>query len=109
MQLVDLKNDPIDAKGLLGEGADPMTGILGAVIGETPAETKARVEEATKTANDLTGLVRKKKTKDAPAADAPTETATESKTETNGNGKRKAEDDAPVEDEAAAKKAKTDE
>lgn len=105
-QLVDLRNDPIDTKGLLGEGANPMTGILGAVIGETPAQTKARVEEVSKTANDLSGLVRKK-AKDAPApaaAAAPAEA-----TETNGNGKRKAEDDAPVEEESTAKKAKVDE
>lgn len=91
-----------------------MTGILGAVIGETAAETKARVEEATKTANDLTGLVRKKKAKDTPAADvapAATETEAAATTETKAdtNGKRKAEDEAPVEEEVAAKKAKTDE
>lgn len=97
-----------------------MTGILGAVIGETAAETKARVEEATKTANDLTGLVRKKKAKDTPAAtDAPVADAAPAATETEAtpttetkadtNGKRKAEDEAPVEDEVAAKKVKTDE
>lgn len=42
-------------------GADPMVGgILGAALGESSTETEARIEEAKKTATDLTGLVRKK-------------------------------------------------
>lgn len=88
-----------------------MTGILGAVLGESPAETKARVEEATKTATDLTGLVRKKKAKDSPATTtaAPEASTEEAKADTNGSSKRKAEDDASVEEEAAVKKVKTDE
>ncbi|CAM1501020.1 Fc.00g101820.m01.CDS01 [Cosmosporella sp. VM-42] len=104
-RLVDLRNDPIDAKELLGGDSNPLGGILGATLGESPAETKARVEEAKKTANDLTGLVRKKnKDEPAPAA-AP---APEAEAETNGNGKRKAEEPAPAEEEAAAKKAKVE-
>lgn len=95
VQLVDLKADPVDAKDLLGADANPLGGILGATLGESPAETKARVEEAKKTANDLTGLVRKKKP--APDAEAPA----------NSNGKRRA-DDEDLED-GAAKKAKTEE
>jgi hypothetical protein len=98
--LVDLKKDPIDASDLLG-GADAnaLGGLLGAALGETAEQTQARIEEAKKTATDLTGLVRKKKAKEEekPELAAP---AT--------NGKRKAEDDAPVAAESP-KKAKVEE
>jgi HAT1-interacting factor 1 len=94
--LTDLRADPIDARGLLGADAGPLGGILGATLGESPAETKARVEEAKKTATDLTGLVRKKKVASDPA-DAPA----------TSNGKRRAEDDDR--EDGVAKKAKTEE
>lgn len=81
-----------------------MGGILGESIAETPAEAKARVEEATKTANDLTGLVRHKKSK-ASSTDAGASPATNG-AET-ANGKRKADDDAEESD--SAKKAKVEE
>ncbi|KAH7148940.1 hypothetical protein EDB81DRAFT_481331 [Dactylonectria macrodidyma] len=102
-RLVDLRNDPIDTKGLLGDDANPLGGIFGAGTGQSASETNARVEEAKKTATDLTGLVRKKN-KDTAAAPAPA-AAPESET----NGKRKAEDSAedPAED-SAAKKAKVE-
>jgi HAT1-interacting factor 1 len=77
---------------------NPTGGILGATLGESPAEAAARIEEAKKTANDLTGLIRRK---------AKTDTATPAPTaSTNGsNGKRKAEDDA---EESDSKKVKVD-
>ncbi|KAM0240829.1 hypothetical protein ACHAP5_007813 [Fusarium lateritium] len=93
-RLVDLRNDPIDAKDILGADAGPIGGILGAALGESAAETKARVDEAKKTATDLSGLVRKKN-KDESTAGSDTES----------NGKRKAEES--VED-TEAKKAKVD-
>ncbi|KAM0424636.1 hypothetical protein ACHAPT_010162 [Fusarium lateritium] len=99
-RLVDLRNDPIDAAGLLGADATPLGGILGAALGESAAETKARVEEAKKTATDLSGLVRKKN-KDAPVP-APEPAAAP---EAESNGKRKAEEPA---EESEAKKAKVD-
>lgn len=37
-----------------------MAGILGQIFGETEAAKKARLEEASKGANDLSGLVKKK-------------------------------------------------
>lgn len=62
-----------------------MGGILGAALGESSTETEARIEEAKKTATDLTGLVRKK-------------------------DKRKAEDGAGEEEqEESSKKARTKE
>ncbi|KAK0386721.1 hypothetical protein NLU13_6556 [Sarocladium strictum] len=101
-RLVDLKADPIDAKGLLGDEANPLGGILGATLGESAAETKARVEEAKKTANDLSGLVRKKKA-------APAETAApEAAAPATSNGKRKADDDDEELENGATKKAKTE-
>ncbi|KAM0265012.1 hypothetical protein ACHAPA_008001 [Fusarium lateritium] len=93
-RLVDLRNDPIDAKDILGADAGPNGGILGAALGESAAETKARVDEAKKTATDLSGLVRKKN-KDESTAGSDTES----------NGKRKAEESV---EETEAKKAKVD-
>lgn len=78
-------------------GVNPAGGILGATLGETPAEATARIEEAKKTATDLSGLIRKK------AKPANVFTSTNG---TNGtNGKRKAEDDA---EESDSKKAKVE-
>ena len=97
-QHVDLKNDPIDTKGLLGgDASNPLGGLLGAQTGESAAQTQARVDEAKKTATDLSGLVRKKKpaaaTEDGSAAAA-------------SNGKRKAS--GAQEGAEEAKKAKVD-
>jgi HAT1-interacting factor 1 len=84
-------------------GGNPLGGLLGASLGESPAEAAARIEEAKKTATDLTGLVRhKKKPKDC-ETNAPEPSASTNDT----NGKRKADDDA--EDNDNAKKAKVEE
>ncbi|KAF3760492.1 hypothetical protein M406DRAFT_219096, partial [Cryphonectria parasitica EP155] len=89
-RLVDLRGPPIDVQSALGLG--PVGGILGAALGESAVETEARIEEAKKTATDLTGLVRKKgKPVPAPSSDSA-----------DGN-KRKAEEDLPMEDEASKK------
>lgn len=81
---------------------NPLGGILGASIGESPADAAARIEEATKNATDLSGLVRHKK-KPKSSEDA----TTEPNDSTNGaNGKRKAEDGN--EDSDSAKKAKVE-
>ncbi|KID97240.1 histone H1-binding protein, partial [Metarhizium majus ARSEF 297] len=86
-RLVDLKKDPIDASDLLGgPQANALGGLFGAALGESAAETQARVEEAKKTAADLTGLVRKKKAKEEEKPE-PAAPAT--------NGKRKAGDEVP--------------
>jgi len=78
----------------LGED-NPLTGLLGKAIGETPFDQTARVEEAKRNARDLSGLVRKK------AKEQPTQEPEET------NGKRKAEE--PVEGEEEAKKTKVEE
>lgn len=82
-------------------GGEGLGGILGAAIGESAAQTQARVEEAKKTATDLTGLVRKK-VKEEPK---PEETQANG-AESNGT-KRKAEEPAEADD--SSKKTKVEE
>jgi len=80
-----------------GAAQNALGGLFGAPAGS--AETEARIEEAKKTATDLSGLVRKKKAaKDEPAAAAAAET----------NGKRKAEEPAEAAAETDHKKAKVE-
>lgn len=99
-QLLDLRAPPVDINAALNgpagapDSINPMGGILGATLGESPAEAQARIEEAKKGATDLTGLVRRK-------AKAP-EAANGSSGVTNG--KRKAEDA----EEPETKKAKVE-
>lgn len=75
-----------------------MGGILGAALGESAEQTQARIEEAKKTATDLTGLVRKKAKEEPKPA--------ESQANGENSSKRKAEE--PAGDEAS-KKAKIEE
>lgn len=84
-------NDPTGTGTI--DGATPLSGILGSILGESAAEQKARLEEATKGAHDLTNLVKRKK----PAAEGRQEEL--QTTAANGNGKRKLE---PVEDQDEA-------
>lgn len=88
-------------------GGESVGGILGAALGQSAVETEARIEEAKKTANDLTGLVRKKG-KSAAAEGAPASTADEAEPQSGANNKRKAEDDVVMEDESS-KKPRTEE
>lgn len=80
-----------------------MGGILGAALGESAVEAEARIEEAKKTATDLTGLVRKK----GKAAASPAAVVEATTSEING-GKRKAEE-LEAEGGEAIKKARTEE
>jgi HAT1-interacting factor 1 len=89
---------------LFGAGGNPMGGILGTALGESAAQTEARIEEAKKTATDLSGLVRKKNKDDSKPTDPQVETNGH---EANGNGtKRKADDDGTEDEES--KKAKVE-
>ena len=87
VQLIELRQPPVSINDPTGTGgvdiANPLSGILGPILGESPAAQKARIEEASKDANDLTSLVKRKK----PTNDAFGE-ATESSLMTS-NGKRK--------------------
>ncbi|CAI4212244.1 unnamed protein product [Parascedosporium putredinis] len=108
-RLVDLRGPPINLeetlygdKGIAGS----LSGILGAAAGATSAEKQAAIEEAKKTATDLTSLVRKKQKDEAkPPQEAEASNGAKG---ANGesNGKRKAEDDAEPEE---LKKAKLEE
>lgn len=76
------------------DDANPLGGILGSILGESPAAQKARIEEAAKGANDLTGLVRKKQpatskqpqANGAAAAEGAAPTSTKRKAEDDGEG-----------------------
>ena len=93
--MTDLRNDPIDAKKLLGGDDNPVSGLFGAMTGESAAQAKTRADEATKNATDLSSLVRKKPQEKAPSPSNVSETS----------NKRKAEDDG---EEESAKKAKVE-
>ncbi|KAL5389270.1 hypothetical protein DPSP01_002583 [Paraphaeosphaeria sporulosa] len=96
-RLADLKEDPTKQKF---DAVDPTVfqGLLGGLLGADPATQKAALAEATKSANDISGLVKtKKKEKPAPAG---------SSSAAEASGKRKLEVD---EDAANGKRAKTEE
>lgn len=113
MQLADLRAPAIRIPTVIGTAGSadeaPLGGVLGSILGESPAEQQARLEEAKKGANDLSGLVRKKK----PAAETAKPAATAEPPQENSNatnGKRKldeTDDDAAV-PEAEVKKAKVE-
>lgn len=97
-----MKKPPVDLKATLEAATgSAMQGILGSVLGESAADTQARVEEAKKTATDLSGLVRKKK------KDEPEPSAAGANGQGSNGTKRKADDEL-AEDESS-KKAKVEE
>jgi HAT1-interacting factor 1 len=66
-RLVDLRN-PSQSMTTAGpadvpDGADPLRGVLGAMLGASKAEQAKKIQEATSQANDLSGLVKKRKAK----------------------------------------------
>ena len=72
--------------GAPGSEEAAMRGILGSLLGESKSEQEKRIQEATAKANDLSGMVKKKKPKAAPAPQQEPSPIVE------GKGKRKAED-----------------
>ncbi|PIA95640.1 hypothetical protein CB0940_10141 [Cercospora beticola] len=84
--------------GAPGGEEEAMRGILGSLLGESKGEQQKRIQEATATANDLTGMVKKKKPKAAATQPAPV---------VEGKGKRKADDgDASAATNGNGKKVK---
>ena len=86
IKLNDLRQPPVSVNdpthpGTI-DGSNPLTGILGSILGESPAAQKARLEEASKAAKDLTSLVKKKR-----PLEAESPQSNESKDEQK-NGKR---------------------
>ncbi|KAI9787537.1 MAG: hypothetical protein M1839_000067 [Geoglossum umbratile] len=99
-RLTDLRAPPVPFSATLADvgvpdGSGTLGSILGSILGESPDEQRARVEEATKNANDISGLVRRKK--------HAVETNVENGV--NGNGKRKVE---PTEPEGSGKRARVE-
>ena len=60
-------NDPTGTGRI--DGAAPLSGILGSILGESPAAQKARLEEASKDAKDLTKLIKRKKPAEGEASE----------------------------------------
>jgi HAT1-interacting factor 1 len=72
-----------------------MAGLLADMLGESPAQSKARIEEATKNANDISGLVKHKKKPKVEASNGAAGSGASAAT----NGKRRLDETAEVEAE----------
>lgn len=104
-RLLDLKNPAVSLSGPTGPAGapgvddDPVRGILGEMLGESKAEQKKRIQEATEGANDLSRLVKRKKVK---VEDGE-------KNVVVGNGKRKVDEVEANGGDAGGKKVKFEE
>lgn len=107
-QLVELRQPPVSLNDPTGtgaiDGANPLSGILGSILGETPAAQEARLQEATNNATDLTNLVKRKKP--AAGADDPPLDIDDGTAPPKPNGKRKVEFDEEVVEVGTGKKAR---
>lgn len=92
----------VDGTATLGEAH--LSGILASVLGESPAIINAKLEEASKTAVDLTNLVKRQK----PTANGQSEAAVEPVV-AKSNGKRRVDFADEVIDATTGKKAKLEE
>ena len=105
-QVIELRQPPVSVSDPTGtgslDGSTPLSGILGSILGESPEEQKKRLEEASKGANDLTNLVKRKKR-------SPSREAAVEKEPVAGDGKRKADSLAVDEISVNGKKAKVEE
>lgn len=65
MKLVELRQPPVSINNSNGtgnmDGLNPLSGIMGSILGDNPAAQKAKLEQASIGAQDLTNLVKKKK------------------------------------------------
>ena len=65
LKLAELRQTPVSLSNPNGletlESSNPLSGILGSILGESPAAQAARLENASKDARDLTSLVKKKR------------------------------------------------
>lgn len=109
LRLVELQKPPVSINDPKGtgtlDGSTPLNGILGQILGESKDEQKKRLEQASLSAKDLTGLVKRKKAK-SPAADDNLESIPSN---TITNGKRKADDIMEeTEETGVGKKARVD-
>ncbi|KAF1835651.1 hypothetical protein BDW02DRAFT_567829 [Decorospora gaudefroyi] len=100
-RLTDLKADPTK-QDFDSIDSSVFQGLLGGLLGADAATQKAKLAEATKSANDVSGMVKKKAKPPVPVAASASESA-----DAGGSSKRKLE----VVDESGAtgKRAKTEE
>ncbi len=98
-RLTDLKSDPTKQE-IDSLDSSVMQGFLGSLLGADAATQKAKLAEATKSANDVTGLVKTKKKPKQPVPESGSSTEA-------GSSKRKLEVDD--QGEANGKRAKTEE
>ena len=65
LELVELRQPPVSINDPRGTGsidvATPLSGVLGSILGESAEAQKARIDQATREAKDLTDLVKRKK------------------------------------------------
>ncbi|KAL8795598.1 MAG: hypothetical protein Q9182_007515 [Xanthomendoza sp. 2 TL-2023] len=102
-RLVELRQPPVSIKDHSKSGEDgvtPLSGILGSILGESPAGQQARFDEASKGAKDLSELVKRKKH----TTNTTSETTKEDPAKTNG--KRKVEFLEEVVEVGTGKKAR---
>ena len=85
----------------IADGASSLKGVIKSIYGEPPAAQKAKLEEVSEGAADLTNLVKRKKAVAAKDFDQATDLLS-----TKSNGKRKVEFAKEVIDVGAGKKAK---
>lgn len=103
-RLVELRQPPVSINDPTGtrtiDGSNPIGGILGSILGESPAAQKERLEEASEGAKDLTNLIKRKKTAEGEASKASRSHDVQS------NSKRKISFTNQVEEAGTGKKAK---
>ncbi|KAJ5291143.1 hypothetical protein N7478_000394 [Penicillium angulare] len=89
-RLTDLRRSPVSVEQGSQENEAFLRGILGQIVGQSPADQKARIDAASKDATDLSSLVRRKPNiQPAPAPKRPAEDAS-----TEGETKRARVNDA---------------
>ncbi|KAL8855630.1 MAG: hypothetical protein Q9178_007719 [Gyalolechia marmorata] len=103
-RLIELRQPPVSindtSKSGDDDGLNPLGGILGSILGESPAAQNLRLDEASKGAKDLSNLVKRKK----PTADTTATIVDADVTKTNG--KRKVEFAEEVVEVRTGKKAR---
>jgi HAT1-interacting factor 1 len=93
MQLIDLRRPPVSINDPThkADGLDALNGILGQLVGQTPTERKARLDDAVTSANDLSAFVRRK----VPSNVTSKRRSSDSTTEKEGTKRAKVEESLP--------------
>ncbi len=103
--MIELRQSPIAindaASGDNNDRTIPLGGLLGSILGESPATQQEKLNEASKGATDLSNLVKRKKTSANTVSGE-----TEDNTAARSGGKRKVEFVEEVVEVGTGKKAK---